>query len=437
MKILFISNLYPPNVVGGYERLCFDVASAFVAMGHEATVLTSAYGGRTADYPGQKIFRTLRLLANEDNIYQPFSASGKERATINAGNVKALRDVIAAESPDTIFVWNLFFFDRSLLSALDDAGRPVILMLTDNWLISALNGGYVGDFFRRHVFGDEPFATARPSLLDRLLRRRGAARFPMKQTVIFGADFMRALHHAAGFSFVRETVIHNGVRLPDRPDAALVNRAVLRDPRELRLLFAGRIVDVKGAHTALEALPLLQNLGADLPPARLTIVGDAQDSAYRARLDGLLGRMGGRVRVDFAPPAPENALFDLFQQHDVYLFPSLYEPFSLTLIHALAAGIPTVASDIGGNTEIIADGETGLLFRKGDPADLARAVAALARSADLRVAVSAQGRRAARALTFERMVQAMAREHENAVNPGACRQGMIRGDQDCCPTGKP
>lgn len=415
MKILFISNLYPPNVVGGYERLCHEVATAFVAMGHEVVVLTSSYGGREADYPGQMIHRTLRLLANEENIYAPFSASSDERAAINAGNVKVLRNTIAAERPDTIFAWNLFFFDRSLLSALDDAGRPVVFMLTDNWLIAALNGGFISEFFRRHVFGDEPFTVVRTSLLDRLLRRRAAAQLPMKQTAIFGAEFMRTLYRAAGFSFSHETVIHNGVRLPCRSASAVADRATLRDPDELRLLFAGRIVDVKGVHTILEALPLLGKAGGALPPVRLTIVGDAQDSTYRARLDGLLTGIGDRVRVDFAAPVAEDALFELFQQHDIYLFPSLYEPFSLTLIHALAAGIPTIASDIGGNVEIVADSKTGLLFRKGDAADLARTITALAGSPDLRATVSRQGRAAAQTLTFERMVSAMAKVHETAV----------------------
>ena len=63
MRVLFVSNLYPPNVVGGYERLCFEVASAFAARGHEVAVLTSGHGGGVAEYPGQTIRQALRLLA--------------------------------------------------------------------------------------------------------------------------------------------------------------------------------------------------------------------------------------------------------------------------------------------------------------------------------------------------------------------------------------
>jgi glycogen(starch) synthase len=107
------------------------------------------------------------------------------------------------------------------------------------------------------------------------------------------------------------------------------------------------------------------------------------------------------------PTVPEEALFELFDEHDIYLFPSLYEPFSLTLIHALACGIPTIASDTGGNPEIVHDGDSGLLFRKGDPADLVRAVKLLAQDPGLRVRLSQNGQLAARAFTFERMVGEM------------------------------
>ena len=70
----------------------------------------------------------------------------------------------------------------------------------------------------------------------------------------------------------------------------------------------------------------------------------------------------------FGPPYPDS-LPELFEEHDIYVFPSLYEPFSLTLIHALACGIPTAASRVGGNVEIVRDGVSGVLFKKGDPAD--------------------------------------------------------------------
>ena len=115
----------------------------------------------------------------------------------------------------------------------------------------------------------------------------------------------------------------------------------------------------------------------------------------------------GPVDVRFAPLVSENALFDLFCQHDIYLFPSLYEPFSLTLIHALAAGIPTIASAVGGNPEIVRDFETGLLFRKSDAAELVKAIEQLAHDPALRNRFAIAGRNAAAGYTFQNMVDGM------------------------------
>lgn len=412
MNVLFLSNLYPPNVVGGYERLCHDVATAFVGFGHRVSVLTSTYGGRREDYPGQTVHRTLRLLANETNIYAPFPGTDADRAEINRANVAELQRVIAAERPDVVFAWNLFFFDRSLLDALGRTGVRVVFMLTDNWLIAALDGAFIGRFFRDHVFGDRDFPETAPptGLLHSLLarwRRREPERFRLPYEAVFGAEFMRTLYTEAGFAFDRSTVIHNGVRLTDHPPERHADRGRLVDPDEVRLLFAGRLVDLKGVHTAIEALTHLPATGLPAAKVRLTIIGDGQDTAYQERLQQLIERTGTRDRITFLPPVSEDALFDEFQRHDVYLFPSLYEPFSLTLIHALAAGIPTIASRAGGNGEIVEHGRTGLLFRKGDAADLATNITALLRDPALRTGVSAEARRVARSFTFERMARGM------------------------------
>lgn len=430
MRVLFVSNLYPPNVVGGYERLCFEVASAFAARGHEVWVLASDHGGGSAEYPGQTIRRTLRLLAGE-GIYDPFQGDAAARDDVNRANLDALRDAVSEARPDAVFAWNLFFLDRSFLAALGGCGRPVAVMLTDNWLLSMERPEYLAHFFRDHVFGPVPFPpapTAPPTQpappagirqrLRSLLRpapRPGAGgaeapsppplRFPF--AAVFGAAFVRDMYADAGVTFERSRVVHNGVRQEERPDAAFRDRARLVRDGELRLLFAGRLVDLKGAHDAVAALPLIRPEEAGVRDVRLTLLGDARDAAYAERLRREVAASGCADRIEIRPPVAEDALFHLFQQHDIYVFPSLYEPFSLTLIHALACGIPTAASRAGGNVEIVRDAESGVLFEKGDPASLARAVLSLARDPALRAGVSAGGRAAAARFTFEAMVDGM------------------------------
>ena len=440
MRVLFVSNLYPPNVVGGYERLCFEVASAFAARGHDVHVLASGHGGGTAEYPGQTVRRSLWLLAGEE-IYDPFPGDTAARDAVNRANLDALRDALAEARPDVVFAWNLFFLDRSFLAALGGCGLPVHVMLTDNWLLSMERPHHLARFFQEHVFGHAPFPLAAPApppapppvgLWGRLrsLTRPGAAapeaapspaaperpaplRFPFG--AVFGAAFVRDLYADAGVFFERSRVVHNGVRQEPRPDAAFRDRARLVQDGELRLLFAGRFVDLKGAHDAVAAMPLIRPEEAGVQRVRLTLLGDTRDAAYAERLRREVAANACADRIAIRPPVAEGELFDLFGQHDIYLFPSLYEPFSLTLIHALACGIPTAASRAGGNVEIVRDGESGVLFGKGDPADLARAVLRLARDPALRAGVSARGRAAAARFTFEAMVDGM---------EAALREGM-------------
>jgi glycogen synthase len=430
MRVLFVSNLYPPNVVGGYERLCFEVTSAFAARGHDVRVLASGHGGGAAEYPGQTIRRTLRLLVGEE-IYDPFPGDAAARDAVNRGNLDALRDSIAGARPDVVFAWNLFFLDRSFLAALGACGLPVYVMLTDNWLLSMERPHHLARFFHEHVFGRAPFPLPTPpppappplgvwGRLRSLVRPAapGAApppaapgqpaplRFPFG--AVFGAAFVRELYADAGVFFERSRVVHNGVHQRPRPDAAFRDRARLVQDGELRLLFAGRFVDLKGAHDAVAAMPLIRPEEAGgVRRVRLTLLGDTRDAAYAERLRREVAANPCADQIEILPPVAEDALFDLFQQHDIYLFPSLYEPFSLTLIHALACGIPTAASRAGGNVEIVRDGESGVLFEKGDPADLARAVLRLARDPALRAGVSARGRAAASRFTFESMVDGM------------------------------
>lgn len=407
MRVLFVSNLYPPNVVGGYEELCHEVASRFAARGHEVAVLTSCYGGRTQPIPGQVVHQSLRLIVGR-TIYDGFDGPPSRRALLRMQNVAALKRAVAGFVPDVVFCWNLYGLDRDFFDALAGTGLPVVAMLTDNWLAAMENPAFVGAYFRDHVLGTP--ATPWPD------NGGVSRRLPANVSAIFGAGFMRDFYAAAGLHFDRDVVIHNGVNLAPELDGPRGRPA--RQPGDpVRLLFAGRVVEIKGAHTAVEALGRLRREAPGID-WRLTLVGDSRDRPYLDRLKTIAAEDGTRGAIDFVERVAPSELVGLFDAHDIYLFPSYYEPFSLTLIHALAAGIPTVASATGGNVEIVAEGETGLLFAKGDAADLARAVARLQADPALAERVGTAGARAARRYSTEAMIAAM-EAHLASVATGA------------------
>ena len=411
MRILVLSNLYPPNVVGGYERLCFEVTSGLAALGHEMVVLTTRYGGQVADYPKQRIQREWDLLTGPD-IYAPYPGTAEDRAATNRSNLATLHRTMAEVRPDVVFAWNLFFLDPSILQALEQSPVRTVVMLTDNWLLVMRNPIFVRDYFAEIVHGDTPFhPPTPPGLWQRartVLRCLAGRQRKGGLEAIFGATFMRDFYAAGGSHFDRSIVIHNGVRQIAPDVAAPVDRTRLVQPGTLHLLFAGRFVDLKGAHTAVAAMSLLDPATLGVERVRLTLVGDGQDAAYARQMDEAVAQSGQAANIVLQPTVPESQLPALFDSHDLYLFPSLYEPFSLTLIHALALGIPTIASRVGGNPEIVEDGRSGLLFAKGDASDLASAIRRLAQDGPLRARLAEEGRRSARRFTFERMVDAMA-----------------------------
>ena len=317
--------------------------------------------------------------------------------------------MVAEVRPDVVFAWNLFFLDASLLDWLEASRLRTVVMLTDNWLLVMRNPRFWQEYWDCSVLSDAPLIVPSPPralFVSSMLRRLGHRKVGVE--AIFGSFFVRDLYQAGGVTFGRCQVIHNGVKQGAYAGLPGVDRTRLVEDGTLRLLFAGRLVDLKGAHTAIAALTLLDPAALNVRQIRLTLLGDTQDAPYMARLHAAVAESGRASDIEFATPVSEDQLPSLFAAYDIYLFPSLYEPFSLTLIHALALGIPTVASNAGGNGEIVTDGHDGLLFPRGKAAELAGAVGRLAADSALRARLASEGMRVARGFTFERMVGAMA-----------------------------
>jgi glycosyltransferase involved in cell wall biosynthesis len=272
----------------------------------------------------------------------------------------------------------------------------------------------------RPIF-EQLLATAGVASWDDRRRFLASGRHRLPGRAIFPSRFMRELYQRAGITFEGDALVPHGVRFPD-PRPRDVDRSQLIDKTALRLLFAGRIVRFKGAHTAVESLGLIQSRLPHLK-VELSIVGDRSDRTYVAELEQLIHEKGLDAAVKFEPAVREDDVSQLFQRHDIYLFPSLFEPFALTLILALEAGIPTVASATGGNFDLIRDHETGILVPPGDPAELAAAVHELTTRPDLRRSISERGRSAARALGLGRMLDGLERAlEENTAGSTPDRQ---------------
>ena len=399
MKILFVSNLYPPNVLGGYERLCFEVATELSQRGHDVVVLTSNFG-HDGSYPGQRIIRSLTLLVGE-SIYEPIE-SGARAEEISRANRRTLSSVVLAEAPDVIFAWNLYFFDAPFLETLlNTASAPVVFELTDNWMLTFYNPQFWSRYYDR-------IAGGRPERLVERLKFLQPSKH-LSQHAIFSSMFMRSLYAQAGLYFADSRVIYHGVQpLKGGVDATPSIGATLQ------LLFAGRVVHVKGVHTLVDAMPSLIASHPHLSVS-LTILGDTQDTKYVESLREQIHHSGLADTIRFAPPVDLSQLARVFASHNLFVFPSLYEPFSLTLIHAMQAGMPIVASDAGGTPEVIKHGQTGWLYPAGNSRRLTQVVSKAVRNQSACTRVAANAQTVGMQYTFDRMIGEIERYLEEVM----------------------
>lgn len=143
----------------------------------------------------------------------------------------------------------------------------------------------------------------------------------------------------------------------------------------------GRLAGVKDQRTLLDAFARVLRESPDLAPRlRLAVVGDGD---LRAALERRARDLGIADRVWFA--GDRDDVPDLLRMMDLFVLPSLGEGISNTLLEAMASGLAVVATRVGGNPELVSEGQTGLLVPAGEPQALSRAMGRLLEDGALRV----------------------------------------------------
>ncbi len=181
---------------------------------------------------------------------------------------------------------------------------------------------------------------------------------------------------------------------PD-PDEVAALRALHRTGGGPLVAYAGRLVEEKGVDDLLRALAAL---AYRLPDTTALVLGEGQD---RAALEALAAELGVAGRVTFAGWAAPSTVAAALAAADVVAAPSRQGPDGwveaqgLTVVEAMAAGTPVVATRSGGVGDAVVDGETGLLVDERSPDQLAAAIERLATDSALSARCVAQGRRVA------------------------------------------
>jgi glycogen(starch) synthase len=359
MRILAISNLYPPFFLGGYEIRCQQVVDELRARGHYIVVLTSTYRLDGRDALGET--HVQRKIAT----YRFGDSSNRSIWRYGLGlwmDARRLAVLIRAEQPDLIYLWNMGGLPNTLISCVQHTELPVVVDVSDYWLRD-LQDRWVA--FWQHM-PMSPIKRSVKALLKRGMSRLTSLEIPRLdyRYMYFTSHALKEAYLSLGFPVSHAPIIYCGIPV----QRFAVERDRIRPP--LKALYVGRVEQAKGVHTAIEAIGLLTQCN-ELPAISLTVVGEPLDSQYEVRLLDLVKRYQITEQVRFLGRLPYRAMPDMYRGHDVLLFPSLWDAFALTILEAMASGLVVVGTITGGSKEILEEGQNALTFAPGNAQALA------------------------------------------------------------------
>ncbi|MEV7596900.1 glycosyltransferase family 4 protein [Kitasatospora sp. NPDC089797] len=353
--VLQITPYYPPHL-GGLERVVENLAAG-LGERHEVQVLTTTIGSGGAPRRSRQGGVTVRRHRSVELAHTPL-VPGLPLALLR-GRRDCVLHLHAAHAllPELV----------ALAARL--RGRPFVL----HFHLDVDSSGRLGVLlpaYKKYVFG--PVLRAAAAVIVLTDRQ---------------ADFVRTVYRVPG---ERIHVVPNGV------DGGYF--MPVRDPveRPLQLLYVGRLSPQKNVGRLLEAIALLRR------PVRLRIVGDGE---LRGRLERQAAELG-LENVEFAGAKLGPELVRCYAEAEAFVLPSDREGMPLVVLEAMAAGLPVIATDVPGNTELLEG--IGLLAAP-DPAALAAAVDRVAGDARLRRRLAEQSVAAAPAYAWDTVVRQVER----------------------------
>jgi glycosyltransferase involved in cell wall biosynthesis len=379
MHIVLANRWYPTYTgFGGVAAYQYYLAHALAKQGHQVTVLAARWSKDAPAVQQDEVVRVIRLLALEWSRLKRLPLLGRyvrplQQYLYSSDVSRALQRIGVAERPDVIEFADVNAEGTHYLRRTD---RPPVLLRchTPTFVL------------RRYYTPQElPFDTAWTSRMESdCIRRADALSAPSR-------DMAGVIASELGLSPDAFAVIPNALDTkrfaPDEP--------VTNQNGNIVILHVGRLERVKGIETLAQAFSIVHRQSHH---ARLVFVGedrpDGAGSTWRTRLENYFQSQGLGDSVQFAGGVEQPELLRWYGRADIAVVPSmLYESFSYTCAQAMAAGLPVVASRIGGIPETL--GDTGKIVEAGDAQGLADALLELIHHPQLRLELGQKSRRRA------------------------------------------
>ena len=367
MRLLLITNLYPPQELGGYGRCMADFAWGLQKRGHTLQVISSDapyLGPSNAGPSGEPVDRRLQLKGSFQGglkqLHEPAA-----RAAVDANNIALLAHWLDQGNWDGVLLGNLDLVGTEVLEPLLASGLPLL-----------------------HHIG---FVTP-PYPPEQMPAKSSRYR------VLTASKTVRQCLINAGMDVEDAAVVYPGARV-ELFGAAKLSRPLPPVPngtegRPLRVCFAGLQMGSKGPHTLLEASLQLRKNGISV---HVMLAGNAFQADYAHQLRQFCATNQLEGQVDFLPQLNREQLARFFRLNHVCVFPSIHpEAFGIVAVEAMASGLALVSTGVGGASEVFEEGISGLHFPAGNSMALADKLMRLARDPALLVRLQRMGEKRVR-----------------------------------------
>ena len=400
MRVLLLSWEYPPQVVGGLGRHVAALSRTLASLGHEIHVVTRAHPDAPPEEWTDDGVHVVRV--GEAPPVIPFEKLVPWVLAFNNGVQAAATRLLRTYDVDVVHAhdWLVGYAAAGIKAAF---GLP--LVATVHATEYGRHQGYLPGPMNKYIHQVEWWLT-----------------YEARRVIACSRYMRRQIGDIFALPIDKVDVIPNGVALDDfaLPDdeVAAFRRRIARRQEKL-VLFAGRLEYEKGVQTVLHAMErLLDEVG----PVRFLVAGTG---TYSDELKAMVRRLKLRRWVRFTGFLDDHDLRLHYAAADVAVAPSIYEPFGLVAVEAMACGTPVVVGDTGGLREIVSRG-AGLRFRPEDADELAEKLIEILDDPERADQLRAKGLRSVRrrydwrtvgTTTLTTYQQAIEQEHELTGEP--------------------
>lgn len=363
MRILNVSSLYPPNVVGGAELGVKTISHALRDMGHEIDIVTLSHKD-AKDISSEPVSENINVHAVPlANLYWPFNGKQKEPSkvsrllwhSIDSNNMlmsHKVKKLLSSIQPDLVLTHNLQGFSTSLFPLFKQNNIPVVHVLHDFSLLCPRTTLFKNGNMCGH---NEKRCTG-----CKLLSIPKIYHANCIDGVIGVSNTILQVHLDHGlFSNISSTVIYNALQ----ETITLADSTKIKEKDQLfKFGYIGRIEKSKGIETLLNACSRLKELNINF---KLYVAGRGDES--------YLEYIKNKWPLDNIEYLGFTKQLEFYNKIDTLVFPSEWlEGLGNVAFEAFSQGIPVIGSNIGGIPETVKHEETGYIYTPGDDEQLSK-----------------------------------------------------------------